>query len=117
MSDIKNKIKPWPNVRGLKDFEWKRDTDEDIQNPEKRRYAVHVVFTKIEKDKAWYKPTDSNNPAGYYDEAIFQDENGIKEYTVARRLVKKFKIGDHLTIHVAGCCTIIHEPLLREERT
>jgi hypothetical protein len=28
-------IKPWPKVRGLKDYEWKRDADEDIQNPEK----------------------------------------------------------------------------------
>ena len=113
---MSKRIKPWPKIKNLKDYEWKRDTDEDIQNPDQIRF-VNAVFTKIEKDKAWYKPTDSDNPAGYYDEAIFQEEDGTKEFYCARRLVEKFKPGDHVLLDVAGCCTILFPPKLVRERT
>lgn len=109
-------IKPWPKVRALKDYEWKRDFDEDIQD-ESRHRSVHAFLAKVEKDKEWYSPKDSNNPAGYYDEAIFQEENGDKEFRVSRRLVKQFKTGDHVTLEVGGCCTILFPPKLVRERT
>jgi hypothetical protein len=108
-------IKPWPKVRALKDYEWKRDRDEDIQDTNKHRY-IPAVFWKIEKDKPWYTPTDSVNPAGFYDEAIFQEEDGIKEFYLARRLVREFKIGDHVRLNVCGCCSVIDATLLRERR-
>lgn len=106
-------IKPWPKIKNLKDYEWKRDKDEDIQDPEKRR-EVPAVLGYVEKDKPWYSSTDSEKPAGYYDSAIFQEINGIKEYDIARRLVKQFRIGDHVILDVAGCCTILGAKLLRE---
>jgi hypothetical protein len=51
----------------------------------------------------------------WYDEAIFQDEDGIKEYYIARRLVKKFEIGDHVTLDVVGCCTVLGVKDARED--
>jgi hypothetical protein len=101
--------KPWAKVRGLKDFEWKRDTDEDIQNPEKRR-KVNAVFEYVEIGKLVYdyqvKPGREAIQT-WYDEAVFREEDGIKEYTIARRLVKGFSNGDHVILEVGGCCTVL----------
>lgn len=108
-------VKPWPKIKNLKDYEWKRDKDEDIQNPEKRR-EVPAVLGYVEKDKPWYSSTDSEKPAGYFDEAVFQEEDGIKEYRIARRLVKIFENGDHVILDVVGCCTVLGV-VLKEERT
>lgn len=117
MNTKKDSIKPWPKVRALKDYEWKRDLDEDIQD-ESRRRNIAAVFARIEKDVEWYAPQFSvYNPAGYYDEAIFQEENDVKEFRVARRLVRQLKIGDHVVLEVGGCCTILSPPKLTRERT
>ncbi len=114
----KEKItKPWPNVRALKDYEWKRDRDEDIQDESRHRF-IPAVLGKIEKDKPWYSPENSEKPAGDFDEAIFQEENGIKEFRIAKRLVgKELKIGDHVELEVGGCCSILSPPKLIAERT
>jgi len=110
-------IKPWPKVRGLKDYEWKRDPDEDIQNPERRRF-VPAVFARIEIDVPVFSYIPPETTIGlHYDEAVFQEENGIKEFYVARRLVKQFHVGDHVVLDVAGCCTILFPPKLVRERT
>jgi hypothetical protein len=112
-------IKPWPGVRALKDYEWKRDLDEDIQD-ESRHRSIPAFFAKIEKDKPWYSPNavENDNPSGYYDEAIFQEEDGNDEFRVARRLVgKNLKVGDHVVLEVGGCCTIMFPPKLVRERT
>lgn len=108
-------VKPWPKVRALKDFEWKRDTDEAIRD-ENRRRSIAAFLSKIEKDKPWYKLEDVNNPAGYYDEAIFQEEDGVEEFRVSRRLVKNLKIGDHVILETGGCCTVLGPPKLVRQR-
>ncbi len=109
-------IKPWPKVRALKDYEWKRDLDEDIQDTSRHRF-ITAFLARIEKDKPWYAITDAENPAGYYDEAIFQEEDGVEEFRVAKRLVREFKVGDHVVLEVGGCCTILFPPKLVRERT
>jgi hypothetical protein len=105
-----NQIKPWPKVRALKDYEWKRDLDEDIQDASRRR-LIPAVLARIEKDIEYFIDGEY---AGIYDAVVFQEEDGIKEFTVSRRLVKKFKIGDHAQLTVCGCCTVINATLIRE---
>jgi hypothetical protein len=108
-----SQIKPWPKVRGLKDYEWKRDLDVDIQDVSRHR-LIPAVLARIEKDVEYFIDGDY---AGTYDAVVFQEEDGIKEFTVSRRLVKKFKIGDHVILDVGGCCTILSPPKLVRERT
>jgi hypothetical protein len=110
-------IKPWPKVRALKDYEWKQDTDEAIQDKSRHR-QIPAFLAKIEKDAEVYsymKPDIELRLV--YDEAIFQEEGGTKEFKVSRRLVKQIKIGDHVLLDVGGCCTILFPPKLVRERT
>jgi hypothetical protein len=101
-----SELKPWPGKR-VKPYQWLRDPEDALTG---KTRTINAVLARIEHDVPVYSPTDSNKILLTYSEAVFTEE-GIehdKEYTVDKKLVSDVEIGDHVSLQVVGCCTILN---------